>query len=95
MTAYLSSPELIYGFLFELESPDKVARQVKDWIRNGEISSFCFEDANGVGEDVKIINWRSVRYFSVDAQAPTAEDREHTIVATAFFTETGGLSLYE
>lgn len=95
MSAYLSSPELILGFHFELESTERVAQQVKNWIGSGELTTIQYADANSVSAAITIINWSSVRHFSITEEVPSGDERGPEIVATAFLSEDGELSLYE
>ncbi|MFC4127425.1 hypothetical protein [Nocardia rhizosphaerae] len=98
MPAYVSSPELTFGFLFALEDPQRIADVVGDLMERRAISVFRIarlSDNAGPPERF-VVNWAAIPQITITTSAPEATDlREQRIMlVNAFLGENGEVSLY-
>lgn len=96
--AYVSSPELTFGFLFSLEDPQRIADVVRDLMERRAVSVFRIarlSDDDGPPERY-VVNWASIPQISITTSAPEPADlREQRIMlVNAFLGENGEVSLY-
>ncbi|WP_336083082.1 hypothetical protein [Nocardia sp. SSK8] len=98
MPAYVSSPELTFGFLFALEDPQRIADVVRDLMERHAVSVFRIarlSDDDGPPERY-VVNWAAIPQISITTTAPEeAELRAQRIMlVNAFLGEGGEVSLY-
>ena len=96
--AYVSSPELTFGFMFALEDPERIAEVVKWLIANKAVSIFRLANVNdGSGPaDRYVVNWSSIPQVSITTAAPTEEAlaEGNTMVVNAFLGEGFEINFY-
>ncbi|MGN2640982.1 hypothetical protein ACWEKT_14740 [Nocardia takedensis] len=98
MPAYVSSPELTFGFLFALEDPERIAEVVRDLILARTVSVFRLarlSDDDGPPERY-VVNWAAIPQISVTTRAPELPDlaANGVMLVNAFLGEGGEVSLY-
>ncbi|GGL33229.1 hypothetical protein [Nocardia jinanensis] len=98
MPAYISSPELTFGFLFALEDPERVAEVVRDLMERKTVSVFRLarlSDDDGPPERY-VVNWAAIPQISVTTTAPDeAELRaDRVMLVNAFLGDAGEVRLY-
>ncbi len=96
--AYVSSPELTFGFLFALEDPERIAEVVRDLILARTVSVFRLarlSDDDGPPERY-VVNWAAIPQISVTTRAPELPDlaANGVMLVNAFLGEGGEVSLY-
>ncbi|WP_063060733.1 hypothetical protein [Nocardia sienata] len=98
MPAYVSSPELTFGFLFALEDPERIAEMVRDLMERKTVSIFRLarlSDDDGPPERY-VVNWAAIPQISITTTAPDpAELRaDQVMLVNAFLGDTGEIRLY-
>ncbi|VFA94634.1 Uncharacterised protein [Nocardia farcinica] len=98
MPAYVSSPELTFGFLFALEDPERIAEVVRNLIVGKTVSVFRLarlSDDDGPPQRY-VVNWAAIPQIDITTTAPDPETlRENrTMLVNAFLSEEGEVSLY-
>ncbi|WP_040789342.1 hypothetical protein [Nocardia paucivorans] len=98
MPAYVSSPELSFGFLFALEDPERIAGVVRDLMVRKTVSVFRLarlSDDLGPPERY-VVNWAAIRQIAVTTRSPTSEElrAERVMLVNAFIGENGEIRLY-
>ncbi len=96
--AYVSSPELTFGFLFALEDPERIAEVVRGLIVRKTVSVFRLarlSDDDGPPERY-VVNWATIPQISITTAAPEAEELRVNgiMLVNAFLGEDGEVSLY-
>jgi hypothetical protein len=98
MPAYVSSPELTFGFMFALEEPDKIAERIKAMIDRKVVSIFKLANVtDGSGPpDRYVVNWACIPQVSITTAAPDAAELQasRTMLVNAFLGESGEVRLY-
>ncbi|WP_416565019.1 hypothetical protein [Nocardia testacea] len=98
MPAYVSSPELTFGFLFALEDPERIAEMVRDLMERKTVSVFRLarlSDDAGPPERY-VVNWAAIPQISITTTAPDpAELRaDQVMLVNAFLGDEGEIRLY-
>jgi len=98
VSAYVSSPELTFGFLFALEDPERIAEVVRTLIVRKTVSVFRLarlSDDDGPPERY-VVNWATIPQISITTVAPDADTlrANNTMLVNAFLGEDGEVSLY-
>ncbi|MFQ6229088.1 hypothetical protein [Nocardia sp. NPDC002869] len=98
MPAYISSPELTFGFLFALEDPERIAEMVRDLMERKTVSVFRLarlSDDDGPPERY-VVNWAAIPQISITTTAPDpAELRaDQVMLVNAFLGDEGEIRLY-
>ncbi|MGW0007470.1 MULTISPECIES: hypothetical protein [Nocardia] len=98
MPAYVSSPELTFGFLFALEDPERIAEMVRDLMERKTVSVFRLarlSDDDGPPERY-VVNWAAIPQISITTTAPDpAELRaDQVMLVNAFLGDAGEIRLY-
>ncbi|WP_327113438.1 hypothetical protein OHB12_31565 [Nocardia sp. NBC_01730] len=98
MPAYVSSPELTFGFMFALEDPERIAEVVRDLIVRKTISVFRLarlSDDDGPPERY-VVNWAVIPQISITTAVPDQDElrASRTMLVNAFLSEEGEVSLY-
>ncbi|MFD4461304.1 hypothetical protein [Nocardia sp. NPDC058480] len=98
MPAYVSSPELTFGFLFALESPERIADVVRGLMERHVVSVFRLarlSDDDGPPERY-VVNWTAIPQISITTGAPDDEDlrAQRIMLVNAFLGEGGEVSMY-
>lgn len=98
MPAYVSSPELTFGFLFALEDPERIAEVVRDLMVRKTVSVFRLarlSDDAGPPERY-VVNWSAVRQISVTTRTPGPEElhADRVMLVNAFLGDGGEIRLY-
>ncbi|MFR9751654.1 hypothetical protein ACL02S_11525 [Nocardia sp. 004] len=98
MPAYVSSPELTFGFLFALEDPERIADVVRTLIVRKAVSVFRLarlSDDDGPPERY-VVNWAVIPQISITTIVPDADEllATRTMLVNAFLSEDGEVSLY-
>ncbi|MBF6357758.1 hypothetical protein IU449_24985 [Nocardia higoensis] len=98
MSAYVSSPELTFGFLFALEDPERIAEVVRNLIVRKTVSVFRLarlSDDGGPPERY-VVNWATIPQINITTAAPEADElrARGTMLVNAFLGEDGEVSLY-
>lgn len=96
--AYVSSPELTFGFLFALEDPERIAEVVRRLIDRNRVSIFRLarlSDDEGPPERY-VVNWAAIPQISITTKAPDPEELAATqvMLVNAFLGEEGEVRLY-
>jgi hypothetical protein len=96
--AYVSSPELTFGFMFALEDPERIAEVVRNLIVRKTVSVFRLarlSDDDGPPERY-VVNWAVIPQISITTAAPDQEELRatRTMLVNAFLSEEGEVSLY-
>ncbi len=96
--AYVSSPELTFGFMFALEDPERIAEVVRNLIVRKTVSVFRLarlSDDDGPPERY-VVNWAVIPQISITTSAPEHEELRatRTMLVNAFLSEDGEVSLY-
>jgi hypothetical protein len=96
--AYVSSPELTFGFMFALEDPERIAEVVRDLMIRKTVSVFRLarlSDDDGPPERY-VVNWAAIPQIDVTTAAPDPEmlGVNRTMLVNAFLGEDGEVSLY-
>jgi hypothetical protein len=96
--AYVSSPELTFGFMFALEDPERIAEVVRTLIVRNTVSVFRLarlSDDDGPPERY-VVNWAAIPQISVTTSAPDPDEMaaNRTMLVNAFLGEDGEVSLY-
>ncbi|MFI1460977.1 hypothetical protein [Nocardia carnea] len=98
MPAYVSSPELTFGFLFALEDPERIAEVVRGLMERKTVSVFRLarlSDDAGPPERY-VVNWAAIPQISITTDAPDADvlRAERVMLVNAFLGEGGEVRLY-
>lgn len=98
VSAYVSSPELTFGFLFALEDPERIAEVVRTLIVRKTVSVFRLarlSDDDGPPERY-VVNWATIPQINITTVAPDADTlrARGTMLVNAFLGEDGEVSLY-
>ncbi|NKY60326.1 hypothetical protein [Nocardia flavorosea] len=98
MPAYVSSPELTFGFLFALEDPERIAEVVRGLMERKTVSVFrlaWLSDDAGPPERY-VVNWAAIPQISITTDAPDADvlRAERVMLVNAFLGEGGEVRLY-
>ncbi|WP_446224809.1 hypothetical protein ACTWPB_06670 [Nocardia sp. IBHARD005] len=98
MPAYVSSPELTFGFLFALESPERIADVVRGLMERRAVSVFRLarlSDDDGPPERY-VVNWAAIPQISITTGAPDDEElrAQRIMLVNAFLGEGGEVSMY-
>ncbi|MFD4432784.1 hypothetical protein [Nocardia sp. NPDC058497] len=98
MPAYVSSPELTFGFLFALEDPQRIADVVGALMERRAVSVFRIarlSDDDGPPERY-VVNWAAIPQISITTSAPEDSDLQarRIMLVNAFLGESGEISLY-
>jgi len=96
--AYVSSPELTFGFLFALEDPERIAEVVRILIERKTVSVFRLarlSDDDGPPERY-VVNWATIPQIDITTAAPDREQLQanRVMLVNAFLSESGEVSLY-
>ncbi len=96
--AYVSSPELTFGFMFALEDPERIAEVVRNLIVRKTVSVFRLarlSDDDGPPERY-VVNWAVIPQISITTTVPDHEELRatRTMLVNAFLSEDGEVSLY-
>lgn len=96
--AYVSSPELTFGFMFALEDPERIAEVVRTLILRKTVSVFRLarlSDDDGPPERY-VVNWAVIPQISITTSAPDPDELEagQIMLVNAFLGEEGEVSLY-
>ncbi|MEU7633873.1 hypothetical protein AB0C34_28505 [Nocardia sp. NPDC049220] len=96
--AYVSSPELTFGFMFALEDPERIAEVVRNLIIHKTVSVFRLarlSDDDGPPERY-VVNWAVIPQISITTTAPDRDELRatRTMLVNAFLSEQGEVSLY-
>lgn len=96
--AYVSSPELTFGFLFALESPERIADVVRGLMERRAVSVFRLarlSDDEGPPERY-VVNWAAIPQISITTGAPADEElrAQRIMLVNAFLGEGGEVSMY-
>ncbi|MFD0363987.1 hypothetical protein ACFQZZ_21265 [Nocardia sp. GCM10030253] len=96
--AYVSSPELTFGFMFALEDPERIAEVVRNLIVRKTVSVFRLarlSDDDGPPERY-VVNWAVIPQISITTSAPEPDEMaaNRTMLVNAFLSEEGEVSLY-
>ncbi len=98
MPAYVSSPELTFGFMFALEEPEKIADRLRALIEAKVVSVFKLADLTDgtVPPERYVVNWACIPQINVTTQAPPDSElrASGTMLVNAFLGELGELRLY-
>jgi hypothetical protein len=96
--AYVSSPELTFGFLFALEDPERIAEVVRDLMERRTVSVFRLAHVSGAEGPPEryVVNWAAIPQISITTAAPDADamQAERIMLVNAFLGEGGEVSLY-
>ncbi|MBC7305083.1 MAG: hypothetical protein H5T78_29565 [Nocardia sp.] len=98
MPAYVSSPELTFGFLFALEHPQRIADVVRDLMERRAVSVFRLarlSDDDGPPERY-VVNWAAIPQISITTSAPEEADlqAQRIMLVNAFLGENGEVRMY-
>lgn len=98
MPAYVSSPELTFGFLFALEDPQRIADVVRDLMERRAVSVFRLarlSDDDGPPERY-VVNWASIPQINITTAAPGEDELRELgiLLVNAFLSESGEVSMY-
>jgi hypothetical protein len=98
VSAYVSSPELTFGFLFALEDPERIGEVVRDLIERRTVSVFRLAHMSGADGPPEryVVNWAAIPQIAITTAIPDVEkllDRRLMLV-NAFLGEGGEISLY-
>ncbi|MFC8042776.1 hypothetical protein [Nocardia sp. NPDC057353] len=98
MPAYVSSPELTFGFLFALEDPERVADVVRNLVVGKTVSVFRLarlSDDDALPERF-VVNWAAIPQINVTTEAPEPDRlrADGILLVNAFLGENGDVSLY-
>ncbi|MFF0543300.1 hypothetical protein ACFYTF_10735 [Nocardia thailandica] len=96
--AYVSSPELTFGFLFALEDPQRIADVVRDLMERRAVSVFRLarlSDDDGPPERF-VVNWSSIPQINITTAAPGEDELRDLgiLLVNAFLSERGEVSMY-
>ncbi|NEW40735.1 hypothetical protein GV794_01675 [Nocardia cyriacigeorgica] len=98
MPAYVSSPELTFGFMFALEDPERIAEVIRDLMLRQTVSVFRLARlSDDAGPPQRyVVNWASIPQITITTSAPEPDVlREGRIMlVNAFLGEDGDISLY-
>ncbi|MFD6400118.1 hypothetical protein [Nocardia sp. NPDC060249] len=96
--AYVSSPELTFGFLFALEDPERIADVVRGLMERRAVSVFRLarlSDDDGPPERY-VVNWAAIPQISITTGAPGDEElrAQRIMLVNAFLGEGGEVRMY-
>ncbi|MFF0493663.1 hypothetical protein ACWDSJ_26710 [Nocardia sp. NPDC003482] len=98
MAAYVSSPELTFGFLFALEDPERIAEVVRNLMERRAVSVFRLAHMSGTDGPPEryVVNWAAIPQISVTTTAPDQDQlrANRIMLVNAFLDEEGSVSLY-
>ncbi|MQY20248.1 hypothetical protein NRB20_33490 [Nocardia sp. RB20] len=98
VSAYVSSPELTFGFLFALEDPERIAEVVRGLMERQVVSVFRMEPMSGADGPPEryVVNWASIPQIAITTAAPEPDvlHERRTMLINAFLSESGEISLY-
>ncbi|MFC6013128.1 hypothetical protein [Nocardia lasii] len=98
MPAYVSSPELTFGFLFALEDPQRIADVVRDLMERRAVSVFRLarlSDDDGPPQRY-VVNWAAIPQISITTSAPDEQELrvQGIMLVSAFLGDGGEVSMY-
>ncbi|WP_054813658.1 hypothetical protein [Nocardia arizonensis] len=98
MPAYVSSPELTFGFMFALEDTERIAEVVRNLVIRRTVSVFRLarlSDDDGPPERY-VVNWAAIPQISITTEAPDSRELAAggVMLVNAFLSEEGEVSLY-
>ncbi|MFC4376925.1 hypothetical protein ACFO5K_22815 [Nocardia halotolerans] len=98
MPAYVSSPELTFGFLFALEDPQRIADVVRGLMERRAVSVFRLarlSDDDGPPQRY-VVNWAAIPQISITTSAPEPDElaAQRIMLVNAFLSEGGEVSMY-
>ncbi|MBF6439960.1 hypothetical protein [Nocardia cyriacigeorgica] len=98
MPAYVSSPELTFGFMFALEDPERIAEVIRDLMLRQTVSVFRLarlSDDEGPPQRY-VVNWSSIPQITITTSAPEPDvlREDRIMLVNAFLGEDGDISLY-
>ncbi|WP_378738365.1 hypothetical protein [Nocardia brasiliensis] len=96
--AYVSSPELTFGFMFALEDPERIGEVVRTLIVRKTVSVFRLarlSDDDGPPERY-VVNWAAIPQISITTAVPETDElqAQRIMLVNAFLSEDGEVSLY-
>ncbi len=96
--AYVSSPELTFGFLFALEDPERIAEVVRGLMERKTVSVFRLarlSDDAGPPERY-VVNWAAIPQISITTDAPEVDVLRagRVMLVNAFLGQGGEIRLY-
>lgn len=98
VSAYVSSPELTFGFLFALEDPERIAEVVRQLMERQVVSVFRMAPMSGADGPPEryVVNWAAIPQIAITTTAPEADEllERRTMLINAFLSESGEISLY-
>ncbi|GAB2709772.1 hypothetical protein GCM10027089_36600 [Nocardia thraciensis] len=98
VSAYVSSPELTFGFLFALEDPERIAEVVRNLMERRTVSVFRLAHVTGAAGPPEryVVNWAAIPQISITTAAPEPDEllANRTMLVNAFLDDEGGVSLY-
>lgn len=98
VSAYVSSPELTFGFLFALEDPERIAEVVRNLMERRTVSVFRLAHVSGTAGPPEryVVNWAAIPQISITTAAPDGEEllAARTMLVNAFLDDEGAVSLY-
>ncbi|MBF6172010.1 hypothetical protein [Nocardia blacklockiae] len=98
MSAYVSSPELTFGFLFALEDPERIAEVVRNLMERRTVSVFRLAHVSGTSGPPEryVVNWAAIPQISITTDAPDSAEllAARTMLVNAFLDDEGAVSLY-
>lgn len=96
--AYVSSPELTFGFMFALEDPERIAEVIRDLILRQTVSVFRLARlSDDAGPPQRyVVNWSSIPQITITTSAPEPDvlREDRIMLVNAFLGEDGDISLY-
>ncbi|ONM47364.1 hypothetical protein [Nocardia donostiensis] len=98
MPAYVSSPELTFGFMFALEDPERIAEVVRELQLRKTVSVFRLarlSDDAGPPERY-VVNWAAIPQISITTSAPEPDElrASQVMLVNAFLGDDGDIRLY-
>ncbi len=98
VSAYVSSPELTFGFLFALEDPERIAEVVRGLMERRTVSVFRLAHMSGADGPPEryVVNWAAIPQIAITISVPDATEllEGKTMLINAFLGEGGEISLY-
>lgn len=96
--AYVSSPELTFGFMFALEDPERIAEVVRELQLRKTVSVFRLarlSDDAGPPERY-VVNWAAIPQISITTSAPEPDElrASQVMLVNAFLGDDGDIRLY-
>jgi hypothetical protein len=96
--AYVSSPELTFGFLFALEDPERIAEVVRTLMERRTVSVFRLAHVSGAGGPPEryVVNWAAIPQIAITTSAPDPGElhANRIMLVNAFLNAEGAVSFY-